>query len=198
MDNMNIFGVYEVSDDISNHENESRIINAEKYKKYIDNHISNVIKAYNELIKNEWINNSYNRDIKEGLIALKSIIPNHDASKYSDAEFDAYRAWFYPINDEEKENAREDFEMAKKHHYAENDHHPEHWVDENGNPVDMPLVAILHLICDWEAMSYNKEGPHLTTMEFWKQTKESKWVNIMTPNTIKTLERLFKLIYYKE
>ena len=155
-----------------------------------------MVKSYNNFIQNDWLNNPHNRDIKELLPALRERIINHDASKYSDAEFEAFRAYFYPINDEEKEEAREEFEIATEHHYKVNEHHPEHWKDEEGKPVDMPLLAILELICDWDAMSYNAGGS--SSLDFWKNTKESRWSKVMTQNTIDKIERLLKLMYYKE
>lgn len=36
------------------------------------------------------------------------------------------------------------------HHYAANDHHPEHW--PNG-VNDMSLLSILEMLCDWKAAS---------------------------------------------
>ena len=192
---INVFGMVEqenfIDPDIS-----SRIAKSEEYKKYIDNHIKNVAKSYNNFIQNDWLNNPHNRDIKELLPALRERIINHDASKYSDAEFEAFRAYFYPVNDEEKEEAREEFEIATEHHYKVNEHHPEHWKDEEGKPVDMPLLAILELICDWDAMSCNAGGS--SSLDFWKNTKESRWSKVMTQNTIDTVERLLKLMYYKE
>ena len=198
MDKLSIFGITEVELP-SNSDNELKIAKAEEYKQYIDNHIKNIIKSYNNLISNNWINNPYNRDIKKELAALRTKIINHDASKYSDEEFDAFRAYLYPINDEEKENALEDFEIAKKHHYKVNDHHPEHWIDENGIPQDMPLICILELICDWDAMGHNiTKGYSSSVVDFWNKTKDTRWKSIMTNNTIDTINRLIKLIYYKE
>ena len=198
MENISIFGMIENAES-TNIENQSRILKAEEYKKYIDNHIKNVIRSYNNLIANDWINTPYNRDIKQELAALRNKIINHDASKYSDAEFDAFRAYLYPINDEEKENAKEDFEVAKKHHYKVNDHHPEHWIDKNGIPQDMPLICILELICDWDAMGYNTtKGYSSSAMDFWKKTRNTRWKDLMTEKTIITIDRLMKLMYYNE
>lgn len=41
-------------------------------------------------------------------------------------------------------------EPALQHHYANNDHHPQHW--PNGIK-DMSLLSLLELICDWKAAS---------------------------------------------
>ena len=165
-----------------------------EYKKYIDDHVKHVTIAYNNLISNEWINNPRNVEFKKVLKELREKIKNHDASKYSDEEFEAYRAKFYPVDRENQDYVDENFEEAMKHHYANNDHHPEHWIDENGNPTDMPLICILELICDWEAMS--KVGD--SSADFWKKTKETRWKNIMTAKTIDTIDKLMKVLYYKD
>ena len=188
----NLFGILREEQNV-NPENELLIQKEEEYKKYIDNHIKEVRVAFNNLITNSWINNSSNRDVKECLRELRENILNHDASKYSDEEFDAYRAYFYPVSDEEKENAKDDWERATKHHYEVNKHHPEHWIID-GVPQDMPIVYILELMCDWEAMS--KVGSSL--VEFWNETKNTRWSKVMSQYTMDTIDRLIKLIYYKE
>ena len=92
-----------------------------EYKEYIDKHIENVKRSYKEMLDNNWINSSYNADIISALDELKYIIDDHDASKYSDDEFYAYRQHFYPIEGEEDNT--EAFEEAWKHYYTVNDHH---------------------------------------------------------------------------
>lgn len=36
------------------------------------------------------------------------------------------------------------------HHYAANDHHPEHWP---GGVNDMSLLSVVEMLCDWKAAS---------------------------------------------
>ena len=71
---------------------------------------------------------------------------------YEIEEFDAYRKNYYPVNEEEKELNKEDFEKAWKHHYENNPHHPEYWI-KDGVPTDMEIEYIVEMACDWIAMS---------------------------------------------
>ena len=79
----------------------------------------------------------------------------HDDSKFDEEEFEPYRKYFYPINEEEKENAKEDFQKAWEHHKQVNDHHWEHRIefDDNKFSIDTEL-ACLENIMDWLAMGY--------------------------------------------
>ena len=136
----------------------------QEYLDYINNHIHNVNKAFETLflpildkdnIVCKYISTS---DLKQSIIELRDIITHHDASKFSDDEFDGYRCKYYPTelekaNEEFMKAAEDRYEECWEHHYKTNDHHPKHWVDENGNPTDMSLLAIIHMICDWEGMS---------------------------------------------
>ena len=121
-----------------------------QYKKYIDEHIENVRKAYNEVITCPEL------ELTEELCAsLYERILVHDASKYSDEEFDAYRKNFYPINQVEKLSNLSAFNKAWEHHYKNNDHH---WQNEcrqlDGLMTIDRQAAILENICDWLAMGY--------------------------------------------
>lgn len=107
---------------------------------------------------------------------LDSLVADHDVSKFSREEFNAYRKKFYPTGLESKqydENNKntvavdEAFDQAWKHHYCSNDHHPKYWRIKNvnnislqkrldselGDPVQMDIMAIFHMICDWNAMT---------------------------------------------
>ena len=58
----------------------------------------------------------------------------------------------------------------------------------------MTMKAILHLICDWEAMACNGNS----IVEFWNNTKDTRWVNSMSKYTFDTVNRLINLLHYKE
>ena len=78
----------------------------------------------------------------------------HDASKLRSPEkemFDAYtpklRAMTYG-SDEYKATLAEMQATALAHHYAHNDHHPEHFFNGiNG----MSLLSLMEMLCDWKA-----------------------------------------------
>lgn len=196
MPELNIFGLIE-KDNATSDEILLQIEKEEEYKNYIDTHVKNVIRAYEELKQNNYLNTIYNSDIFEAFDELerdKKII-NHDASKYSDAEFLAYRVRWFPATDFEKEEAEldEDWEpyyQAWRHHYTYNDHHPEYWISEDGTIRDMPLSCIIEMICDWMSFDYIGQG---SAVEYWDKNKERK-IEKMSPYTIKQVDRIIDIL----
>ena len=177
-------------------ENEIKLTKEKEYLDYIKLHKENVIKAFDEMTSDMYLNSTFNSDIVNALNELKFIIEEHDNSKFSDEEFDAYRKEFYPINEEEKEENQDDFELAWKHHYMVNDHHPEHWAI-NGVAQDMSLRAILEMICDWQSFYYIGKGG---AQEYWNKIKGStdNEAKFITPNTAEQIDRILKLFNYND
>lgn len=138
-----------------------------EYVNYIEEHLSNVQKAFNELCDKDI------PEIQEYLNELHQKVKDHDNSKYSDEEFDAYRKNFYPINNEEKESNKDDFDKAWEHHYRNNDHHWQYWTDDDTNLKPFSeqnereiRLAYLEMIIDWTAMGY-KFGD--TAYQYYKE-----------------------------
>lgn len=74
------------------------------------------------------------------------LIKAHDESKFSEEEFEPYaQKWF---GDGIK---TPEYEEAWKHHWMNNEHHPEYWLGE-----DMPYIYILEMLCDWGSFSIDK------------------------------------------
>lgn len=124
------------------------------YKTYIDTHIANVQKAWLEQVST--LEDDF---IKENYDELAQIIKDHDLSKYGDEEFQAYRANYYPVDDDEKSDNEANFQAAWYHHFQNNPHHWQHWTDETGElvpieDVDLVKKAYIEMICDWQAMGY--------------------------------------------
>ena len=158
----------------------------EEYKNYIDEHIELVKKAFRIFESIDWKDGH----MKETLRYVRDAIEVHDESKYSDAEFEYYRKNFFPINDKEKEDNKEDFDIAWNHHYRFNFHHPEYWIDSNGNPSPMCLSAIIEMICDWQAMSF-KYGEDCRSWYYSiKDTEEDK---VLADETREKLEQLLDI-----
>lgn len=121
-----------------------------EYFKYILNHKKNVFKAC-------WERGLY-------LHAF-----THDMSKFSLSEFAPYAEYFYgdfgvknkcPAKWMELKchQVKAEFEKAWKHHYDNNPHHWEHWLDENGKPKIIPDKYIRQMAADWEGMSLKFGG----------------------------------------
>ena len=141
-----------------------------------------------------------NQELKLAIKELAEIIDTHDASKFGDAEFDGYRAKYYPTrreldgNDAYKGAVEERYEECWKHHYQTNDHHPMHWVDpETNTPRDMSLRAIIEMICDWEAMGLKFNSDTLK----WYEEEAVDEKKAMSTNTKQIVEELLYNIIHK-
>ena len=113
----------------------------EEYKDYVIAHKKRVNKFADWLLENC-------PEVFEGVDAytFMDLIKEHDESKFSEEEFEPYaQKWFG-----DKKKTRE-YELAWKHHWLYNEHHPEHWLGE-----DMPYIYILEMLCDWGSFSIDK------------------------------------------
>ena len=75
-----------------------------------------------------------------------SLIAEHDDSKLSEEEFEPYAQRWHGDGRKTPE-----YDQAWKHHWMNNEHHPEFWLGE-----DMPYIYILEMICDWGSFSIDK------------------------------------------
>jgi hypothetical protein len=89
------------------------------------------------------------------LTNLRERADQHDQSKLHSPEVEAFDiatpklAGLEYGSDEYKASLRE-LGPALQHHFAQNDHHPEHF--ENG-VRGMSLMALIEMLCDWRAAS---------------------------------------------
>lgn len=80
----------------------------------------------------------------------------HDQSKLESPEVEAFTEApslaqvTYGSNQYIQNLKQEKFAKALQHHYARNDHHPEHHKE---GILDMTLLNILEMLCDWKASS---------------------------------------------
>ena len=124
-----------------------------EYKKYINEHKKNIIKAFYEMVNCKEL--EYLMQDPKILKPLWFRILEHDDSKFDKDEFDAYRKHFNPIDEQEKKENEENFDKAVKHHIEINDHHWQHrvnWKNEDFN-INTQL-ACLENIADWLAVGY--------------------------------------------
>ncbi|MCF8002324.1 MAG: DUF5662 family protein [Halanaerobiales bacterium] len=119
-----------------------------------------LIKYLLYILEHKW--NVFKVAIKKGhyLHAL-----THDISKFSGSEFWAYAAYFY----KDKEKYKHQFEMAWRHHYFNNKHHWQHWIDREGKPIEIPDQYIEQMIIDWEAMGLKFGG---TAKKYYLNNKD--------------------------
>ena len=115
-----------------------------KYKDYVLQHKENVKKFA------DWLKEKC-PEVFEGvdLGHFDDMIREHDDSKFSEEEFEAYANFWY--NDKEHYDYDPAYEAAWEHHWLNNEHHPEYW---NGD--DMPYIYILEMLCDWGSFSIAK------------------------------------------
>ena len=161
-----------------------------EYRRYIDEHISNVRKAFETRFIPLLSDPEVGEDLKEAINKASLIIPYHDQSKYMPIEFDGYRAHFYPTSSEKNDKTFEErskklYDAAWDHHHKHNPHHPLNWC-EDGIKRDMPYEYIIEMICDWIAMSY-KFGD--STIK-WYETEADDEKKCFTEETKKVVEYL--------
>lgn len=170
----------------------------QEYLDYINTHIGNVRKAFMmyiaPLVKCNHISDLISdEELKKAIAMVYQRLDQHDASKFSDSEFDGYRAKWYPTEreknyDQDFLNTMEDrYEEAWKHHYQNNPHHPKHWVDpETGVPRDMSLDAIIEMICDIASFSLTQGS---STLEWWENDAEDE-KKCLSPKSKQIIEDL--------
>ena len=139
------------------------------YNNYLTNHIGNVIRAYGWYLDNNILSGIFSA---ESIAKAQDLCRKHDESKWSDYEYDAYRQYFDPTDDEvvTNENGQPRGDKAKfnvgwLHHEHNNPHHWEYWVqldeDHPGQVIslEMPDEYIIEMLCDWMSFSLKQNNP---------------------------------------
>lgn len=117
------------------------------------------------------------RDIDEQFLGeIYQNIKNHDKSKESPEEWEAYRDYFY--SPEDNPRTTEAFNLAWNHHQKSNPHHWQYWclvndVDEpQVQALDMPFVYVIEMLCDWQSA-----GNHYGNTAYeWYEKQKSKMI----------------------
>ncbi len=146
-----------------------RIRKEEEYREYISEHINNVKMIWYAFASIYW-----GLEGMSGFFSITEQISHHDASKYNEEEFVAYRKQFYPFYENEKDEAA--FITAWHHHMENNKHHWEHWVIpevEKNIAIEMPYCYMIEMLCDWTAMSLKFNN---NTVSGWYQKNKSKMI----------------------
>ena len=103
------------------------------------------------------------RYVREVITELLVRADEHDASKLRSPEVEVFdrvtpmlRGLTY--GSDEYKRALADMGPGLAHHYAANDHHPEHFP---GGIADMNLVQIVEMLCDWKAATLRHDDGDL-------------------------------------
>lgn len=198
------------------------------YYAYIEEHIKLVQKSFDTLFrpiyeKDEYLPMYNKEDTKKIIKALYSEVSKHDLSKYTDAEFNAYRRKYHQtdyeksISDENINRMVDDeFEVAWKHHFTHNPHHAQFWkyckVEKEGvfglpltweilnepleEPTPMDVVSLCHLICDWNAMGLKFKNSPKSYFKLDTTKKDER--TYMHPDTVRYLRILLNFLYPNE
>ena len=116
---------------------------------------------------------------------------NHDQSKLSTPEVAIFTKFTPRLKEltygsEEYKQSLTEMKPALDHHYANNSHHPEYYV----NGVDgMNIMDVVEMLCDWTASAMRtKDGDIYQSLEFQKDRFgiSDQLINIMK-NTLQAL-----------
>lgn len=111
------------------------------------------------------------------------LIAEHDASKFSEEEFEPYaQRWFG------NKKKTPEYEDAWLHHWTNNPHHPEFWLGE-----EMPLMYILEMICDWGSFSI-KSGNFRELSDFYYNKAKDDEEKNLSDETKKIIENILDKI----
>lgn len=125
------------------------IAKTREYLDYLEEHVSNVEKAWKEVI-------AKCKDMplfeKESMFLwLQDEIIDHDISKLQRDELAQYRESFYPAKHEAQKQSLGD---AWEHHKLVNMHHHEAWTSHTYADPEEWKIHCAHMIIDWTAMGY--------------------------------------------
>lgn len=158
-----------------------------EYKKYIDEHIKNVNKAWDIMKRNKKVMSyisSIGADISFIVAMLDGQIKAHDMSKFSIEEWEPYRMHHHSVDEQEKIDSQAEYEKAWEHHYTNNLHHWNWWA-YNNQQDKMTLNYVIEMCCDWIAMSMKFGGDayhwYLKQTDIVLGDKQHEWLtNILT------------------
>lgn len=162
-----------------------------EYDQYLNQHITNVDRAFS------WLRFNLPEIVAAADLTLSSFGYNHDSSKYSWEEYDAYDAYFY--GPEQTKEVKNNFNKAWLHHIHVNPHHWQHWVLINDDPkegtiaLDIPYKYVIEMICDWWSFSWMNGNLH----EIFDWYDSHKNHMILSKNTRELVEDILSEIKTK-
>lgn len=99
---------------------------------------------------------------------LQSRALMHDKSKLMPPELDGYAGLAdavkgFPYGTDEYRAAFEPFKKIIRHHYDANDHHPEHFQDNDIRRMN--LLQVVEMVTDWKAASTRRDDTLLKSLD---------------------------------
>lgn len=169
------------------------------YDEYLAEHIGNVNKGLHWMLDNLFLSQEEKTAIETAMVSF-----NHDESKYSTEEYDAYDKYFYGGN--KSYAVVQAFNYAWLHHIHHNPHHWQYWVlleddPESGLPyktLPIPLPYIFEMIADWWSFSWKSEN----LFEIFNWYAEHRSKQIINPKSREIveyiLEKIWKILIMQE
>ena len=208
---------------------EQYIEKCNEYMKYIETHKNSVVYAFAKYFKDkmDYVFDNFSVDQNKRLVELcQEQIKNHDMSKYSDAEFYAYRLNFYPTNMEKDKMANDEefsslcqtsIDDAFVHHVKYNSHHQDFYhynhisadpdyfrvvsytpyPEYNKDEKDMCVCDIIEMICDWISMSIFVRKSD-SYIEWFTSNQSIDEREAMSTNTLMVVEKITAKLFPEE
>jgi len=154
------------------------------YCEYIIQHKDNIKKAFNKY------GNTLCKQLKIDYFKLKKIIEAHDISKLDEEEYEAYRQYYYPKNNETPNKKL--FYIGWLHHQNHNKHHPEYWTLRDNKKIialDMDNYSIAEMLLDWYAVGMDKES---NTYDWYMNNKDTLVFSKKTRAKVNDLINIFR------
>ena len=135
----------------------------EENRKYILEHIDRVQQFA------DWLKEKVPELFDEiDINVFDDLIKEHDASKFSEEEFEPYaQKWF------NNSGKTLEYEAAWTHHWMHNEHHPEFWLGEH-----MPYINILEMICHWGSFSIKSGNFRELSDFYYNKAKDDEEKNL--------------------
>ena len=169
------------------------------YDQYLAEHIGNVNEGLHWMLDNLGLGQEEKSAIEEAMTSF-----NHDESKYSVEEYDAYDKYFYGGNRSYK--VVRDFNYAWLHHIHNNPHHWQYWVlleddPESGMPykaLEIPVHVIFEMIADWWSFSW-KSGNLFEIFNWYADHRSKQIINPKSREIVEyILDRIWKVLIMQE
>lgn len=167
------------------------------YDKYLEEHISGVKKAYG------WLKKHMPDEFEDTENVRGWDISEHDKSKFSEEEYEAYDAYFYG---NKTAKVVEEFDKAWLHHIHNNPHHWQYWILVEDDPkpavidkatgvpllvnnlkcLEIPKHYILEMISDWWSFSW-KTGNLFEIFDWYENHRGTIHMNLKSRETVERI-----------